>query len=416
MSDIIASLDIGTGNIRVIIAEISETGNLQIIGFGSAPSTGLKKGIVVNIENTVQGINCALEAAEMMSGMEISLCHSGIGGSHIEGINSKGVYPISDKGGGSREIDYDDITSVINSAKAVVIPLDRKIIRVIPQTYTVDQQTDIKDPYNMIGVRLEAEAHIITGSVTAIQNIVRCIERANIGVSKMMYNGLAAVKAVMTKEEQELGSLLIDIGAGVTDVVVMHGGAPLFTSVIPAGGDLVTKDLAVIKKISFESAEEIKISDGCCWHELLEGGEEIILPGMGGRSPIIISRTDMCDILQMRMAEIFYIIKNKIESLIKNKPLNGNIILCGGGAMLSGCVELASYIFETASVRVGFPGVIGGISGEYRRPDFASSIGLILEASENIEMNGNKSGLSKSDIDIMGKIKNKVKNIFKNLF
>lgn len=413
MNDIIAGLDIGTGNIRVVIADILETGVLQVVGVGRSRSTGLKKGTVVNIENTVHGINAAAEAAEMMSGLEMSLCYTGLGGSHIEGINSKGVYPVSDKGGGNREIDYNDIASVIDSAKAVVIPLDRKIIRVIPQLYTVDQQTGIKDPYNMIGVRLEAEAHIITGSVTAIQNIIRCVERADLGVSKMMYNGFAAVKSVMTAEEKELGSVLIDIGAGVTDVVVMHGGAPSMTAVIPAGGDLVTKDIAAVKRISFETAEEIKISNGCCWHELLESGEEVLLPGMGGRSPIVIPKAEVCDIVQMRMAEIFYLIKNKIDPILKSKPLGGSIVLCGGGSMLPGCIELVSYIFGTSSVRIGFPGILGGVNGEYRSPEFAAVIGLILEAAENNETETNVRQVRKTNFD---SVKEKVKGVFKNLF
>lgn len=417
MSSIITGLDIGTGNIRVVIAEVLNTGTVQVIGVGKAPSTGLKKGVVVNIESTVRGINAAVEDAEMMSGLEIDSCYTGLGGSHIEGLNSKGVYPIPDKENGNKEIDYDDIDAVINSAKAVVVPMDRQIMSIIPQFFIVDQQTGIKDPYNRIGVRLEAEAHIITGSVTAIKNIISCVTRADLNVSKVMYNGLAAEKSVMTDDERELGSVLIDIGAGVTDVVVMCGGAPLLTAVLPIGGSSITSDIAAVKNISVEKAEEIKTTYGCCWHDLIEGDDEILLPGIGGHAPIRISKTEICDIIQIRMAEIFYIIKKRIDPLIKNKPMGGNIVLCGGGACLLGIVELVCHIFETSAVRVGFPGTLGNAGGNYRNPDFAAVIGMILEIAKNFDDEEDKTYIKKSNGNLWAdKTKKFLKKFFKNLF
>ena len=412
MNDVVCAIDIGTSNIRVIIAQRLETGKFQVVGVGSSPSLGLKKGAVVNIENTVQGINEALEKAQIMSGFEVSSCYVGVGGTHIEGMNSKGVYPISDKGGGNTEIGYDDINAVINSAKAIVIPLDRKVIRVIPQSYTVDKQTGIKDPHNMIGVRLEAEAHIITASATAIQNTIKCVERASLGVEGIMYNGLSAVKAVMTPEETEAGSLLIDIGSGVIDVVFMHEGAPSLITVLPIGGDTITNDLATVEKISFEMAENIKLTKGFCWKGLLQDDDsDILLPGVGGRAPIRITRARMCDIFQVRMQEIFYIIKQRIANVVKAKPLGGNIVITGGGALLQGVVEVASEVFETSAVRIGVPGLLGNIKGEYQGPEFATVMGLIEEATEFGDYVEGKAKKTSRD-----SVFSKVKNVFKNLF
>lgn len=414
MNDVVCAIDIGTANVRVVIAQKLDDGTFQVVGVGFSPSVGLKKGSVVNIEDTVRAIVKAVEDAEMMSGFEVSSCYVGIGGSHIEGMNSKGVYPISDKGGGNTEVDYEDIKAVINSAKAIVIPLDRQIIKVIPQSYTVDKQHGIKDPNNMIGVRLEAEAHVITASVTAIQNTTKCVTRANLEIEKAMYTGLSAVRSVMTHEEIEAGSLLIDIGAGVIDVVLMHGGAPLLITVLPIGGDTITNDLAVVEKISFELAEEIKLTDGCCWAPLLEDENlEILLPGVGGRAPICLMKRQVCDIFYARVREIFDIIKQKIENIIKIKPLGGNIVICGGGSLLTGVIEVASEVFETSAVRIGVPVAVGGIKGDYRSPEFATVMGLISEVYDWVEYEGEK---SKNRRVVGNSIKNKIKGIFKNLF
>lgn len=414
MNDVVCAVDIGTANIRVIIAQKLDDESFQVVGVGQAGSVGLKKGVVVNIEDTVRAISKAIEDAEMMSGFETSFCYVGIGGAHIEGMNSKGVYPISDKGGGNTEVDYEDIKAVINSAKAIVIPLDRKVIKVIPQSYTVDKQKGIKDPHNMIGVRLEAEAHIITASVTAIQNTIKCVTRANLEVEKAMYNGLSAVKAVMSQEEIEAGSLLIDIGSGVIDVVLMQGGAPSLITVLPIGGDTITNDLALVEKISFELAEEIKLTDGCCWAPLLEDDNlEILLPGLSGRAPIKLMKRQVCDIFYARIREIFYIIRKKIEHIIDARPLGGNIVICGGGALLTGIVEVASEVFESSAVRIGVPGVLGGIKGDYRSPEFATVMGLVSEAMEGSQYS---TGKSKNKRGSEHSIRSKFKSLFRNLF
>lgn len=413
MSEVVVGLDIGTSRIRALIGEISDSHVFQITGVGTSPSTGLRKGVVVNIENTVRAIAQAVEAAEMMSGIEVTRCMIGIGGTHIDGLNSRGVVAVTGKGRDNREIGQEDINRVIDAAKAVVIPMDRQVLHVIPQSYIVDEQKGVRDPRNMIGVRLEAEVHIITGSVTSVQNMVKCVNRASLSVDEYMLHSLAAVKSVMTQDERELGSILIDLGGGTTDVLVMADGAPLLTAVIPVGGIQVTNDISIVKGISVETAERIKLDAGCCWLPLIEENEEVILPGVGGRPPVVIPRAEICEIVQPRMAEIFSMVKEKIAPVIKSRQLSGNVILSGGGALLPGAVELASEVFNTQAVRIGIPGNFGGLTGEYRSPDYATVLGLVLAAYERrkdeIPENGPEETVSKP---VIGRIRGWLKEFF----
>ncbi len=413
MSEVVVGLDIGTSRIRALIGEISDSHVFQITGVGTSPSTGLRKGVVVNIENTVRAIAQAVEAAEMMSGIEVTRCMIGIGGTHIDGLNSRGVVAVTGKGRDNREIGQEDINRVIDAAKAVVIPMDRQVLHVIPQSYIVDEQKGVRDPRNMIGVRLEAEVHIITGSVTSVQNMVKCVNRASLSVDEYMLHSLAAVKSVMTQDERELGSILIDLGGGTTDVLVMADGAPLLTAVIPVGGIQVTNDISIVKGISVETAERIKLDAGCCWLPLIEENEEVILPGVGGRPPVVIPRAEICEIVQPRMAEIFSMVKEKIAPVTKSRQLSGNVILSGGGALLPGAVELASEVFNTQAVRIGIPGNFGGLTGEYRSPDYATVLGLVLAAYERrkdeIPENGPEETVSKP---VIGRIRGWLKEFF----
>lgn len=413
MSDAVVGLDIGTSRIRAIIGEISDSGVFQITGVGTSPSTGLRKGVVVNIENTVRAVSQAIEAAEMMSGIEVTHCLIGIGGTHIDGLNSRGVVAVTGKGRDNREIGQEDISRVIDAAKAVVIPMDRQVIHVIPQSYIVDEQRGVKDPRNMIGVRMEAEVHIITGSVTSIQNMVKCVNRANLSVDDYMFHALASVKSVMSEEERELGSILIDLGGGTTDVLVMADGAPLLTSVIPVGGIQVTNDISIVKGISVETAERIKLDAGCCWMPLIEENEEILLPGVGGRPPVVIPRSEICSIIQPRIAEIFTLIQAKISSVTKSRHLSGNVIITGGGALLPGVVELASEIFNTQAVRIGVPGNFGGLISEYRSPDYSTVLGLVLANWER-----KKTQIPKTTVPLPGgrSVKNRIKDWLNNFF
>ncbi|MEL3903699.1 MAG: cell division protein FtsA [Treponemataceae bacterium] len=414
MSETLVGLDIGSSKIRSVVAERLLTGALQVTGVGVTDSEGLRRGDVVNIEKTVEGIKAAIESAEFMSGSEITECAVSLGGVHIEGFNSTGVVPIADKGKREREVDGADIANVIRSAQAVEIPRDRKFIHVIPQSFSVDSQKNIKDPTNVIGVRLESNVHIITSSATAIEKISQCVARSNLKATVMMCQSLCAVKSVMTNDEQELGSLLIDIGGATTNVIVMKNGAPVMTFTIGVGGNNLTSDLAIVEGISIDTAEKIKIKDGCCYLDLVDTDEEVLIAGIGGKAPVQISRMRIAEILQSRLQELFLIIKNKVEQVLKPNFLNGSIILCGGSSLLTGATELASAVFDFSSVRLGIPSMLGGLTGEYRSPEFAVVLGLLLEQNEN------KAGFAAAEAvkekNKKGGFSEKMKNFWDNLF
>jgi cell division protein FtsA len=337
--------------------------------------------VVVNIEATLRSIAAAIEAAEMMSGREVTSCWTGIGGSHIDGINSRGVVAVTGKNRETREIGREDIARVLEAARAVVIPMDRRVLEVIPQSYIVDDQKGIADPLDMIGVRLEAEVHIITCSVTSAENLIKCVNRAGFRVNDLILQTLAAGRSVLTDEEKEMGTALIDLGGGTTNILVYSGGAPYSNTTIPAGGVQVTGDIAIIKNISVETAERIKLEAGCCWEELLEGDDDIIVPGVGGRPPLPIPRSQIQAIIRPRMEEIFKMVKEKLDKLSLSRPLGGGVVLSGGGAQLLGAAELASHVFKLP-VRVGNPLPVGGLVEEYRSPVYATAVGLVLEGND----------------------------------
>ena len=384
--DLIVGLDIGTTKVCVVIGERSEKGILEITGVGVSPSAGMRKGVVVNIEATIKSITEAVEAAEMMSGREVHSCWTGIGGSHIEGINSRGVVAIAGQKRENREIGREDMYRVIEAARAVVIPLDRQIIQTIPQSYIVDDHRGIKDPLGMIGVRLESEVHIITSSATSAENLLKCVNRAGFKANKslLLLQVLAAGRAVLTPEEQDLGVGLIDLGGGTTDVLVYYDGAPYSTFTIPVGGVEVTKDISTIKSISIEAAEKIKVEASCCWESLLEQDDDILVQNIVGRPPMSIPRSHIYSIVKPRMEEIFDLVKQKLDCLSLPRPLSGGIVLTGGGAALTGAVELAGDIFKLP-VRLGSPirfANMGGLVDEYRDPGYATAVGLVLEGDK----------------------------------
>lgn len=383
MNNKIVGLDIGTCNVRAVIAELAEDGSLSVAGVGEEPSTGLRKGVVINIEATLKAIKAAIEKAEFMAGCDpITDCYVAIGGSQIESFTSKGVVPVKEKANGSREIDQSDILKVIESARANWISMDREILHVIPQTYIVDHQSGVKDPRSMIGFRFETEALIVTASKTAKQNIEKCVERAGYNVADMILKSLAAARSVMTQEERNLGSILIDLGGGTTDVLVLYDDAPLCSCSIPIGGKMVTSDISIVKGISTETAEEIKIKAGCCWEPLLDSEEEVMLPGVGGRAPEIITRQELCEIIQPRVQEILEMVRDKLALLIKSKQLSGNIVLCGGGALMPGIVDLTSEVFNTSAVRIGNSAKMGGMLDEYHTPQYATATGIVLTEAD----------------------------------
>ncbi|MEE0879897.1 MAG: cell division protein FtsA [Treponemataceae bacterium] len=390
MSDIVVGLDIGTSNVRVVIAEYDENNRLRIVGLGKAPSTGLRSGVIVNIEATMRAVTAAIEAAELMSGYEVHSCFVGIGGTQVDSLNSTGQVSVSNK---SKEINQNDINRVIETASHLSIPLDRQVLHVVPQMYTVEHGVNMlqktKDPINVIGTRLYVDVHIVTATTTTVQNIFTCASRAGYTVDGVMLKTLATAQAVLTDEEKELGSILIDMGGGSTDVIVVADGAPICTDSVPIGGLLVTNDISVVRGISTETAEKIKISDGCCWEPLVDKNEEVLILGVNGR-PESIPRTELCDIIQPRVGEIFEMIREKISAKIKDRRLSGNVVLVGGGAKMSGVIELASTVFNTESVRIGLPSNLGGLTDEYRTPDSATAIGLVVANSEVLQHKGEK--------------------------
>ena len=383
-------LDIGTTKVCAVIGELNN-GTLEITGVGTSPSTGLRKGVVVNIEATLRSVSQAIEAAEMMSGREIHEVWTGIGGSHIEGINSRGVVAVTGRGRETREIGNDDIKRVLEAAQAVLIPMDRKLLEVIPQSYIVDDQRGIQDPLNMIGVRLEAEVHIITCSTTGAQNLIKCVNRAGFRIKDLILQTLAAGRAVLTTEEKELGVALVDLGGGTTNVLVFSESAPYSISTIPAGGTQVTSDISIIKNISFDIAEKIKLEAGCCWEPFLEDDDEIIVPGVGGRAPQAIPRSQILAIIRPRMEETFKLVKEKLDKLIFSRPLGGGVVLTGGGAQLLGAADLAAEVFGLP-VRVGIPLSVGGLVEDYRSPAFATAVGLTLEGYNRGQKDGTGPG------------------------
>ena len=302
--NVFVGLDIGTVKVCAVVGERDEQGNLEIIGVGTSRSRGMRRGVVINIEATLKSVAEAIEAAEMMSGREVQSVITGIGGAHIEGINSRGVVAVS---GRDREISQEDIRRVIDAAKAIVIPMDREVLHVLPQEFIVDDQRGIRDPLDMIGVRLEAEVHIITGTVSSAENLIKCVNRAGFRVHEIVLESLASSEAVLTEDEKDLGVLLIDLGGGTTNVLVHVEGAPYHTDVIAIGGQQVTSDLSIMLKTPVEAAEKIKRDAGSCFMDLVDGDEEVIIPGVGGWPAASIPRKEMCRIIQPRMTEIFSI-------------------------------------------------------------------------------------------------------------
>ncbi len=383
--DLIVGLDIGTTKVCVIIGQFNDSGQLEITGVGTTPSRGLRRGVVINIETTVRSIAAAVESAEMMSGREVISVYTGIAGGHIEGINSRGVVAVTGRG---REITREDVDRVIDAAKAIVIPMDREVLHVIPQEFVVDDQGGIKNPIGMIGVRLEAEVHIITGAVTSAQNIVKCVNRAGFKVNDIVLEPLASSKAVLTQDEKELGVLLIDLGGGTTDVLLHLEGAPYHTEVLSVGGDQVTNDISIMLKTPLEAAEKLKKEAGCCYAPLIQEDEEVHIPGVGGRPPRTIMRSELVEIIQPRMAEILGMIREQIERKGYLNILGGGVVVTGGGSLLTGTAELATEIFNLPA-RTGYPVKLGGLVEEYYNPMYATGVGLVM------------SGAARRDVDYM---------------
>ena len=374
----IVGLDIGTTTVCAVIAEYNEEGELIISGMGLVPSEGLRKGVVVNIEAAQKVIAAAVEMAEQEAGRTVHDVYTAVTGGNVEGLNSRGVVAVSGRG---REVTSLDVRRVLDAARAIAVPMDREILHVIPQNYMVDDKVGIRDPIDMIGVRLEADVHIITGSIAATQNIIKCINRSGFKVNEISLESLVAGEAVLTEDEKELGVLLLDIGGGTTDIVVYIEGAPHYTGSLPIGGEQVTSDLSIVMEQSLELAEKIKISHGCCWEPLVDPSAEVLLPGLGGRPPRNFPETEICRIIQSRMAEILLLIRKQLQQKGCLSRLGGGIVITGGGSMLLGTAELASDIFRRP-VRIGIPSGIREIPASCRTPVCSTALGLVLAAQK----------------------------------
>ncbi len=373
---LVVGLDIGTTKICTVVGEMGD-GQCDIIGLGTHPSKGLRKGVVVNIESTVQSIKKAVEEAELMAGCHISSVYAGIAGGHIKGINSHGVIAVK-----NREIGPSDVKRVIDAASAVAIPMDREVIHIIPQEFIVDDQDGIKDPVGMSGVRLEGRVHIVTGAITSAQNIIKCANRAGLDVDDIVLEQLGSSEAVLTPEEKDLGVAIIDIGGGTTDLVVFCNGSIKHTAVISLAGNHVTSDISMGLRTPMEEAEKIKIRYGCALTSLVRKDETIEVPSVGGRSPRVLSRQTLAEIVEPRVEEILTLVHNEVLRMGYGNLIASGVILTGGSVIMEGTPELAEQIFNVP-VRRGNPIGIGGLVDLVNSPIYATGVGLVLYGSHN---------------------------------
>ncbi len=378
MSCIVVGLDIGTTFIKAVIGEVDETDSVSIIGFSKKPSQGLRNGVIVNIDAAVAAINAAVDAAEQAAGVDVTDVFTAIGGSQVESLNSEGD-TVVDKTDRYRTLEITDEAKnrAIGASTAISTPMDKKMLHTIPQEYFVDDLPGVKDPIGTMGKRLKVKVHIILANETSCKNLDQCIKRAGYECNGIWSKTLVAAFATIHEDEMDLGSILIDLGGGTTDVMVVNRGAPVFMASIPVGGNLVTNDIAVVKGIPVSAAEKIKVENGCCWINGSEEGAEVIIPGVGGRPPEETTQYELCEIIQPRVAEIFSMVRAEVIHHANLTQLNGSIVLTGGGAKMSGIVELAQSVWETSSVRVGEVSDFGGLDKGYRDPEFATAVGLV---------------------------------------
>jgi cell division protein FtsA len=377
--NIIVGLDIGTTKICAIVGEVKDHGGVDIIGIGSSPSRGLRKGVVVNIESTVESIRHAVQEAELMAGVQINTVYAGIAGGHIKGLNSRGVIAVKE-----REVSRADLHRVIDAAKAVAIPMDREVLHVLPREFIVDDQDGIRDPLGMAGVRLEAEVHIITGAVTSAQNIIKSVSRAGLEVADIILQPLASSEAVLGSDERDLGVAMVDIGGGTTDIALFVEGSIWHTAVLGIGGNHLTNDIAVGLRTPSVEAERIKIRHGCAMASLVKKEETIEVPSVGGRPPRVLSRQLLAEIIEPRAQEIFELVWREIKRTGYDERIASGVVITGGSAITEGMVEVAEKILDVP-VRRGVPGHVGGLVDIVGSPMYATGVGLILYALKHQE-------------------------------
>jgi len=406
--ELLIGLDIGTTKICVVVAKATE-GKVNIIGIGSHPSTGLRKGVVVNMDSTVNSIKKAVEEAELMAGIKIESCLAAIGGAHIKSFNSNGVVAIKDK-----EVRPDDITRAIDAAKAVAIPADRELIHVIPQEFIIDDQDGIKDPIGITGVRLEVKVHIVTGSVASAQNIIKCCRLAGLTVDDIILGQIASSEATLTPEEKEIGVAIVDIGGGTSDIAVFTNGSLKYTSVLPFGGNNITNDIGIGLRTPLEEAEKIKKRYGCAFSNMVGANETIEVPSVGGRKPRTLMRKTLADIIEPRVEEIASLIYEEIKKSGSERLLASGVVITGGCANLEGITELAENVFNLPTRR-GYPIGVGGLVDVVNNPIYSTGVGLLLYGFKNSK--GRKRRFVKSG-SFFGKrtILKRIQDWFKEIF
>lgn len=378
--NLIVGLDIGTSKVVAIVGEVTLDNGIEVIGLGSHPSRGLKKGVVVNIESTVQSIQRAVEEAELMAGCQIHSVYAGIAGSHIRSLNSHGIVAIRDK-----EVTAADVERVIDAARAVAIPADQRILHILPQEFIIDNQEGVREPIGMSGVRLEAKVHMVTGAVSAAQNIIKCVRRCGLEVDDIILEQLASSQSVLTEDEKELGVCLVDIGGGTTDIAVFTEGAIRHTAVIPIAGDQVTNDIAVALRTPTQHAEEIKIKYACALTQLASPAETIEVPSVGDRPARRLARQTLAEVVEPRFEELFTLVQAELRRSGFEDLCAAGIVLTGGSSKMEGVIELAEEIFHMP-VRKGVPQYVTGLVDVVRNPIYSTGVGLLLFGYRNRSM------------------------------
>lgn len=377
--NLIVGLDIGTSKIVAIVAELQPEGGLKVIGLGQHPSRGLKKGVVVNIDSTVQAIQRALEEAELMADCKITSVFTGIAGSHIKSLNSHGMVKIKDA-----EVAQADVDRVVETARAIALPSDQQILHILTQEFIIDGQEDVREPIGMSGMKLEVKVHIVTGAVSAAQNIVKCVKRCGLEVTDLVLQPLASSVAALTEDEKELGVCLVDIGGGTTDIAVFKQGAIRHTAVIPIAGDQITNDVAVAFRTPTQSAEDIKVKHGCSLRQLADPKEIVEVPGVDGRDPRQLSVQTLAEVIEPRVVELYEFVLGELRRSGMEEMIASGIVITGGSSQMRGMVELGEEIFHMP-VRLGLPRYVGGLSEVVGNPRYATGVGLVLMGKQQIE-------------------------------
>jgi cell division protein FtsA len=404
--NLVIGLDIGTSKIVAIVAELLPEGTLNVIGLGQHVSRGLKKGVVVNIDSTVNAIQRAIEEAELMADCKIKSVYTGIAGSHVKSLNSHGMVKIKDA-----EVSQTDVDKVVDTARAISLPGDQQILHILTQEFIIDGQEDVREPLGMSGMKLEVKVHIVTGAVAAAQNIIKCIKRCGLEVSDLILQPLASSTAVLTEDEKELGVCLVDIGGGTTDIAVFKSGAIRHTAVVPIAGDQMTNDIAVAFRTPTQSAEDIKVKHGCALRQLADPREIVEVPGVDGREPRQLSVQTLAEVIEPRVVELYEFVLGELRRSGMEEMIASGIVITGGSAMMRGMIELGEEIFHMP-VRMGLPRYVGGLSEVVSNPRYATGVGLVLMGKQQLE----KHLQGQMDSSSLGRIFDKMKSWFQGNF